>query len=543
MNNRHCHFGAALCAASLIAASGAVANNIQVSSVTLQNIDTSADTAMVRFDLGWENSWRVTNGPANHDAAWVFVKYHTGDLNWKTATLDVLDSAHSVPAGATLDMGVNGTRGMGAFIYRSVPGTGNVNYPNIRLKWNYGADLVSDAALVTLDVHAIEMVQIPAGSFMLGDGVVRAGTAEVATLADGNTPNPYTVLNGGPTNVGATPGNLGTTSLTAGNYRAIPTTFPNGFDAFYLMKYEASQGQWAAFLNTTSKLPAINYTYFEVLAANQLTGRQVFFSPDLPPPTQIPGPVPPNPAPPVPTRPLVQAKTPDRAFVSTEIATLAYLDWSGLRPFTELEYEKAARGPVPPVQGEFAWGTADIALLSYGTGAPGVTSLGNDGLPGEMPAVNYNEDGGNAWYRATLLTLPLSGSPSSPILGPARVGMFAKASYNPPTPPRIQSGAGYYGVMDLTGNVSEMVAKWSFQASTVTTNLFSAEHGDGLLGANGQHNVAGWALVPAGATFYGLRGGSFADAAMPISQRSLITAGTMTNPGIRGARTAPVASP
>ena len=550
MTTRHAKIGAALCAAHMLAASSALANNIQVTSVTLQNIDTTADTANVQFNLSWENSWRVNAGPANWDAAWVFVKYHTGDLNWKSAALDVVDASHSVPTGATLDMGVNGTRGMGAFVYRSVAGTGNNAWSNLKLKWNYGADGVSDAALVTLDVHAVEMVYIPSSEFSVGDGVSRAGAADIATLIDGTLPvnvAPYRVLNAGPTATGPVAGALSAVGLAAGTYKAIPTTFPNGFDAYYIMKYEGSQGQWAAFVNTTSKLPAIAYNYFEILnpqvgaapPRDQLQGRQVFFSSDLPAPAIIPGPVPPNPAPTVPTRPIVQSKFPDRAFISSEAAALAYLDWSGLRPMTEFEFEKVARGPVAPVPGEFAWGTADVALLTYGSPAAGTLSLSNDGLPNEAPAVNYNEAGGNAWVRATILTLPAGG----PILGPSRVGMFAKPSYNGPTPPRIQSGSGYYGVMDLTGNVSELVAKWAFPLATVTTLTFVAEHGDGLLATTGLHNVPGWALTPAGATFYGLRGGSFAEAAAPMSQRSLLAAGTLTNPGIRGVRTAPVVAP
>jgi formylglycine-generating enzyme required for sulfatase activity len=557
MNKRDCTLGAALCAAQLFAASGALANNIQVSSVTLQNIDTANDTAMVQFNLSWENSWRVANAPGNYDAAWVFVKFHTGDLIWRTATLDALDSAHSVPAAATLDMGLNGTRGLGAFIYRSGTGTGNNAFNNIRLKWNYGADLVSDAALVTLDVHAVEMVYVPEGAFFVGDGVARSGAADIASLVAGATPAgsaPFQIANAGPTPVGPAAGSLSHTGQGAGTYKAVPTTFPNGFSAFYLMKYEASQGQWAAFLNATSKLPGLTYIHYEVLgpivpATNPprdfLAGRQVFSSPDLPPPTMIPGPIPPNPVPPTPTRPMVRSHTPDRAFLATEITALAYLDWSGLRPMTEFELEKAARGPVTPVAGEFAWGTADIGLLPYGApGGGGATALSADGLPNEAPAVNYNEAGGNAWVRPTQLTLPLSGSPAAPILGPARVGMFARASYNPPTPPRIQSGAGYYGIMDLTGNVSELVAKWTFQVGTSTVALFTSEHGDGELGPNGQHNVPGWfTTVPPAATFFGLRGGSFADQPAPISQRSLITGGTLTNVGIRGARSAPVATP
>lgn len=551
MNNRDRKFGAAIVAAQIAAASTALANNIQVSSVTLQSIDTTANTAVVQFNLSWENSWRVTTGPANHDAAWVFVKYHTGDLNWKTASLEILDSAHTVPAAATLDMGVNGTRGMGAFIYRTATGSGNNAYNGIRLKWNYGADNVSDSALVTLDVHAIEMVYVPDGAFQVGDGVVRAGTADTAGLIAGDVPAnaaPYTISSAAAVNVGPVAGSLSFTGQAAGAYKQIPTTFPNGFSAYYIMKYEGSQGQWAAFLNTTSQLGAITYQYFEELDAivpatvpprDFLTGRQVFWSPDLPTPNVIPGPIPPNTAPAVPTRPMVQSLTPNRAFVSSEAATLAYLDWSGLRPMTEFEFEKAARGPVAPVAGEFAWGTADVAMLTYGGPAGSATALANDGLPAEAPMANYNEAGGNAYVRATVLTLPAGG----PVLGPCRVGMFAKAAYNPPTPPRIQSGAGYYGVMDLTGNVSELVAKWNFPLATSTVATFSAEHGDGVLATTSLHNVPGWALVPAGATFYGLRGGSFADPARPMSQRSLLTGGTMTNPGIRGVRTAPVAAP
>ena len=98
--------------------------------------------------------------------------------------------------------------------------------------------------------------------------------------------------------------------------------------------------------------------------------------------------------------------------------------------------------------------------------------------------------------------------------------------------------------MDLTGNVSELVARWTFPLSSATAALFAAEHGDGLLGTTGQSNVAAWNAV-APATFFGLRGGSFAEAPIPVSVRSTLTgaAASMTNPGIRGVRSAPVTGP
>jgi len=642
---RQAKLGAAVCAAQLLAVTGASANNIRVSNVSLTK-NAGSSSATVQFDVAWENSWRVTSGPSNWDAAWVFIKYHTGDLNWKSATLDPDDADHVVPAAATLDVGLNATRGLGAFIYRAAPGAGNVNYNAVKLKWNYGDDAVSDAALVTLDVHAIEMVYVPQGSFQVGDGVARTGTSEIASLVAGGgaagTAPPFTIASAAAMTVGTTAGSLSHTGQVAGTYRAIPATFPNGFGAYYLMKYEASQHQWAAFLNTTSLLPAIGYSYIETLQPivpavvpprDQVNGRQVFFSADLPAPALLPVPVPPNAAPAIPTRPIVQAKFPDRAFVSypgvpltanmnttanslnvtvvapfttasllvgqflssnpniprgafvasitnattfvlggvtaatitagagvptsitptalsrPEDVTLAYLDWSGLRPMTEFEYEKAARGPVAPLAGEYAWGTADVALLSYGNPGAGYGHLAEDGLPAEAPAANYNYNGGNAYTRATILQLPAGG----PLFGPCRVGMFARENYtttfpNDPTPvpsfapARIQSGAGYYGFMDLTGNAAELVARWNFPLASSTAPNFVAEHGDGALGANGLQNVTGWnATTPPIVTFYGLRGGSFAEAAVPVSQRAALVAASGAV-GIRGARTAPVAA-
>ncbi|MCX7649644.1 MAG: hypothetical protein N2050_03695, partial [Flavobacteriales bacterium] len=55
----------------------ALANNIQVTNVTLVNQNTSSgpnhpnNHTFVRFTLTWDNSWRTSTGPGNWDAAWV----------------------------------------------------------------------------------------------------------------------------------------------------------------------------------------------------------------------------------------------------------------------------------------------------------------------------------------------------------------------------------------------------------------------------------------------------------------------------------------
>ncbi|MGK4567112.1 SUMF1/EgtB/PvdO family nonheme iron enzyme [Flavobacterium sp. 3HN19-14] len=63
----------------------------------------------------------------------------------------------------------------------------------------------------------------------------------------------------------------------------------------------------------------------------------------------------------------------------------AYLDWSALRPMTELEFEKSCRAPLPRVAGEYPWGTTDIAFVPSYSG-----SVINKFLPNETltPAVN-----------------------------------------------------------------------------------------------------------------------------------------------------------
>ena len=417
-----------------------LANNITVSNVSITDQDSVTKTANIVFDLSWENSWRLSTGPANWDAAWVFVKYHNGDGVWRHAKLLTTAISHSVPTGASLSVGVTGSNGLGAFIHRSAAGTGNISWSGIKLKWHYGADNILDSALITADVQAIEMVYVPEGSYYLGDGITN-------TWCRGDSlGSPYSVTSALDIQVGNTAGEIATNRWSgsgagtpgSASTSIMPAEFPNGYAAFYCMKYEVSQGQFARYINTGGSQPA--------------GGSQGFFNQTVIPVRQNATGSPPN----------VTATTPDRAYGGynsnpyTNEQILYYLNWTGLRPMSEFEYEKASRGPVFPVPGEFAWGTAVAATLAY--------TLSGDGTTTEAVSANYNENAGNAWINIT------SGS----LYGPCRVGMFAKTAYAGSTSPRIQSGSSYWGIMDLTGNLLELAAPISI------ASLYSGTPSTGL---------------------------------------------------------------
>jgi formylglycine-generating enzyme required for sulfatase activity len=168
----------------------------------------------------------------------------------------------------------------------------------------------------------------------------------------------------------------------------------------------------------------------------------------------------------------------------------AYADWAALRPLTELEFEKACRGVgVTPLANEYTWGTATIAGSAY--------TLSNSGQATEEINANYSTSAGNCSYDTT------DGS----INGPLRVGIFAGDSSNDGT--RRTSGSGYYGNMELSGNVFE----WIVSLGHSTGRAFLGTHGNGELNSTGNADIADWPGYDGddvtAATGSGFRGGSW----------------------------------
>lgn len=443
---------AMLVACSCLLAPEARANNIEVSNIDLTGLNVANSNMLVELDLSWENSWKVGD---RRDAAWVFVKYKpAGSNEWYHATLSTNDSDHQAASGGTHD---TPSDGKGTFVYRSSDGTGNVNYANIGLRWDYGADGQSfqKGDPIEVSVFAIEMVYVPEGSFYLG-----SGGAEVAPFYKYPTVTaPYLVTNEAAITVGPATGNLYYATDGDGGDQSgpIPASFPKGFQAFYCMKAEISQGQYAGFLN---KLTATQdgTRYSSSFGSNR-------YRITAPTTNHV-------------------AEVPDRAcnFLSWEDGA-AYADWAALRPMTELEYEKACRGPEFPVANEFAWGSNTIFGSAY--------TFTNDGLPNAK--VTNGGGAGNANYSST--------DPN----GPLRCGIFA-ASFGA-SPSRAEAGATYYGIMEMSGSVCERCVT----VGHTTGRTFTGAHGDGVLTAAGEATTASLNWPPAGtAAGAGFRGGQYA---------------------------------
>jgi formylglycine-generating enzyme required for sulfatase activity len=283
---------------------------------------------------------------------------------------------------------------------------------------------------IDVKVFGIEMVFIPQGAFYINDIYWGFTLQQITSEAAVNVYTTNYCVTGG-----SSWSSYGTLNLSA--------TYPKGYAPFYLMKYEITQGQYADFLNTINAAAQTNrylgnYNNYRNRTSNTGTPPNIF-----------------------------QTDRPDRAqnYLSWRDLS-AYLDWAALRPMSELEYVKACRGEGPVIPGEFPWGSTTIIEENN------ITTPENGTETGVTPNSNANYSGSTTW---------ITGGDGGQ--GPYRVGMFAL-----PTASRVTAGAGYYGNMELAGNVSEIVVMCSNNGSAE----FQRVWGDGMLSASGDHDVTGW---------------------------------------------------
>lgn len=267
--------------------------------------------------------------------------------------------------------------------------------------------------------------------------------------------------------------------------------YPNGYGAFFTMKYEISQEQYVAFLN---KLTAAQQRARTIGAdLESLLEGQYVFGPDKNKPSARNGiklaSIGVNDAPYVFANDLnprdEYSQNGDGQTIACNFLNagdmMAYADWTGLRPLTELEFEKMSRRPYPypALRGEYVWNTS-------GDFTPAT------GFYGETEG-KYNErlSGGNINAEAKLK-------------GPVRSGAFAAGGAG-----QTDAGASFWGVMDLGGNLAELYYNSNTEGRAFC-GLQDANHGDGKINASGAGDVSNvfWPVEPKA---FALRGGSFRD--------------------------------
>ena len=500
------------------------ANNIKVDNqpMLLQQ-DKVNNTVNISFDLSWENSWRVSTAPGNWDAAWIFAKYKMGSSNvWKHCKL----SPNVADYNLENNNGINATikpvsDSVGVYIYRTENGLGSINWDGVNLKWHYGSEPAFEDSIVIVKVYAIEMVYVPQGAFYVGDGNTTSIKGHFCDAS--NNANPYRITSENSITLGGTvDGNLGNNNATgitapADDFNNIttatlPATFPKGFNAFYCMKYEITQELFVGFLNSLTRKQQDTIMFGFILTANSfiITNATVQVPNRIAVKTQIK---------PVSTIvPITFAldldndniynETVDGASMPLSVSAPyiidAFADWSGLRMMTELEYEKACRGPSTPILNEAAWGVSSFSAA---------TTLSNLGTETESVTAPSNA---NSNLKKNLSTYNTNGVTT-------RVGIFATSSSN-----REKAGASYYGIMNMSDNVFERVVS----VGTVTGRNFIGNNGDGSLSIKGIADVSGWINVVTNTNNgvgFGLRGASFSNAADTYFISTRINANTGKN--------------
>lgn len=435
----------------------------------IENLSMDQAAKRVSFRVSWRDAWRGIAPVNNWDGVWIFVKFRECnklDDPWEHGLISTELSDHSFSDGIEpvlsdgSGVGVDGApHNTGVMLRPSQPGWYEFFGPH---EVSLLVENLPTSGSYEVSVFGIEMVFIPSGAYMLGSlngGATDHGGAAYAFDQNGN---------GGDPHVAYTISSENAISLrwagSGGTAINVPAGFPKGFKAFHVMKYEITQRQYADFLNTLPRnVASMRYVgefgNFRNRLWNVGNYPEVYFS-----------------------------DRGDRAQNYLSWHDLcAYLDWAALRPLTEMEYEKACRGPLPELRGEYAWGSTVIVAGTHLSVVP------EDGTEVFSAPANAN---------CTFNDVTFVGGDGG--RGPVRVGIHAKGA----NLSREASGASYYGVMDLSGNLWEMVVMVSDAAGNIGSPSYVGSWGDGKLNwTTGQANQSDWPLGnPAG---FGFRGGSW----------------------------------
>ncbi len=437
------------------------------------------DSSHVHFKVSWSHSWQLkgVKPPYNHDAAWIFLKYKRTGQSWHHLEVSPSKRNHDVNVPGSPKIGIRPVKDQkGIFLKRTAKGSGKIPRTEITLEL---AKPLPEGSY-EIRIFGIEMVYIPKDSFYLGDRTSNF------RFKKAGTDNPFLVAAESEILTGKQSGRLTADSQYQPEAN-IPKAYPNGFSDGYVMKHEISQEQYVDFLNTLSKKQQANHIERSpsadagtfayrggpgnrngiVIEKPAQEGNPALFACDVQEDESF--------------------NDPDdgqaRACNFLKWADLsAYLDWAGLRPMTELEFEKICRGPKKPVQNEFAWGTPKVTDAN---------TIEKDGTIYEkaVDPLSPNEGMASHGYRGPK--------------GPLRNGFAGNDSTD-----RLSIGASYYGVLEMSGNLWELCVVTNKAGLT-----FSGNNGDGVLGNQGYADEPNWpGKAGKGA---GFRGGAWNSGIIP----------------------------
>lgn len=299
---------------------GQAASDSPVNNVGVRDVAVSSPTglsAAITFQLYANDvsSQATPGGGGFNTAQWLFVKFSTqagADGSWRHATISTgttaswWNSALTVPSDRR-----------GAFVDNST--SQSFWNSTVTLRWNYAEDGVAGPADAQVKVFAVTMINVHGGPFVYNAGGIGGssynnygGGVEIQVNAAGNTPS------------GAALG------------------WPNGYNSFYLMRYELTQGQYADFLNTVHSSTAS--ARYEPTADN---GHNITYAAGNPYGSRY--------------------AAADRFSVKNYLSVSdlwSWLSWAALRPLTEMEFEKAARDKAPDNR-VYPWGNTEPGTETY----------------------------------------------------------------------------------------------------------------------------------------------------------------------------------
>jgi formylglycine-generating enzyme required for sulfatase activity len=504
--------------------------------------DGAKEGATATTTLGVSNAFTITNGGSGYTTATVAITGAGGTGSGATATATITAGAIT---GITLTNAGTGYlspitvtisgNGSGAL----VAGTNTVTAVTL----TYSGNGYTTAPSVSSNPGGVSATTTISGGGQVNSiNLTNGGSAYTASPTIVITPpntTPFLIANESAITIDAAPGSLwGVSTNNIPNFTSIgnqpgdaPATladvFPKGFNAFYCMKYEISQGQYRDFLNTLSRNQQNTRTETDlVIGVSAVSNRYVMSGLSVLTnrnSIRCDATIDPN-------DPItfycdfdgdgVGNESNDGEWLACNYLSwpdgCAYLDWTGLKPMTELEYEKACRGQQSPLADEYSFGESNAIAFA--------NNIINEGTNNE----NTSTTGANVVYNNTLA-----------IRGPMRVGLFASST----TTSRLQAGASYYGIMEMSGNLFERTVS---VGETTQGRTYTGIHGNGSLNTTGNADCTLWpgrsGFQVTVATGSGIRGGAWSTFtnALGISSRNfhLNTAVRFNNRGMRGIRTA-----